>query len=460
MSFISVEPPKCGRKKSLKRLMNTPENITNQSRSGSSLDTSHDFCLEQPEPCADPSPCGMPCTLKLGPERHSTLALGRLARLATMIEPASRGPFSEQAGELFAQLHCIVLCRETGLTPISMMVFLRDAADREECRRIIAARFGEKAPVSAFVAQPPCSGAALGVELWAAGGEGVEIRRFGSQTISVEAEGIRWVHCGDIRGDAGGEEEAYDEAASAFRHLDEQLGLAGVEFGQVLRTWIYVNQITEGPDGRQRYQELNRARTDFFEGVRLCGRNRVSWAPETIYPASTGIGTQGTGIVLNAMALDTKRPDVFFMPLENPRQTSAFDYNSSYSPKTPKFARAMAVIQGRYVTTLVSGTASIVEARTVHVGDVERQTEQTIENIERLISAENFTRHNLPGAGATLGDIAKLRVYVKHPEDYEKCRNIVEEKLPDIPAIYLHADVCRPDLLVEIEAVAFSPLIA
>ena len=438
--------------------MKTPEDLTGRARSSSPMDLAQGFHLEQTEPCSHPSPCGQPCTLPLGPERHSSLELGRLARFAIMIEPAGRGSFSEQAAELFAQLYCIVCCRETGLTPTTMMVFLRDAANKAECRRIIADRFGDKAPVATFVVQPPCSGAELGVELWAAGGDGVEITRFGDHAISVEADGIRWVHCGDVRGDFGGAEEAYDESFTAFRHLDEQLGLAGVEFGQVLRAWIYVNQITEGADGRQRYQELNRARTDFFDGVRLCGQNRVSWAPEKIYPASTGIGTQGTGIVLCAMALDTERSDVFFMPLENPRQISAFDYNASYSPKTPKFSRAMAVVQGHYVTTLVSGTASIVEAKTVHVCDVERQTEQTIENIERLISEENFARHNMPGVGAGLTDIAKLRVYVKHPEDYGKCRDLVEEKLPGIPAIYLHADVCRPDLLVEIEAVAFSPL--
>ena len=53
-------------------------------------------------------------------------------------------------------------------------------------------------------------------------------------------------------------------------------------------------------------------------------------------------------------------------------------------------------------------------------------------------------------------DIAKIRVYVKHPEDYPACRAICERRLPGVPALYLHADVCRPDLLVEIEAVAFS----
>jgi enamine deaminase RidA (YjgF/YER057c/UK114 family) len=224
-----------------------------------------------------------------------------------------------------------------------------------------------------------------------------------------------------------------------------------------VRTWLYLNQITSDEDGRQRYHELNRARTDSYHGIRLCSRNRARWAPEPVYPASTGIGTCGTNVAMSCMALDSQRPDVFLMPLENPRQTAAYDYQAKYSPQSPKFSRAMAVVQGHFVSTLVSGTASIVDMRTCHAGDIVRQTGQTIENIERLIAPENFAHHGLPGAGATLQDIAKLRVYVKHQQDYEKCRAVCERRLPRVPAIYLHADVCRPDLLVEIEAVAFSP---
>ena len=116
----------------------------------------------------------------------------------------------------------------------------------------------------------------------------------------------------------------------------------------------------------------------------------------------------------------------------------------------------MAVVQGHFVTTLVSGTASIVNQQTVHPGDAARQTEQTIQNIAILIAPANFARHGLPGAGASLRDLAKLRVYVKRPEDYLVCREVVERMLPGVPVLYLRADVCRPDLLVEIEAVAFS----
>ncbi len=397
----------------------------------------------------------MPCELNLGPERHAVLELGNLARLAVMIVPASRGSFRQQAEELFAQLLCLVSRQATPLTATTMMVFLRDGRDEEECQQIIRARFGDASPVTTVVVQPPCCGAALGVELWALGGPGVTVKRFGPQLLAVESDGIRWVHCGGIRGQIG-TDGAYGESSSAFQQMQQQLAVAGVGFDQVVRTWIYVNQITAGEDGHQRYQELNRARTDFYHYIRFGAKSRIASAPDTIYPASTGIGTHGTHITMSCMALDSKRPDVFLMPLENPQQTAAYDYHAKYSPQSPKFSRAMAVVQGDFVSTLVSGTASIVNARTRFFGDIVRQTEQTIENIERLIAPENFARHGISGTGATLRDIAKVRVYVKNQEDYEKCREVCERRLPHVPAIYLHADICRPDLLVEIEAVSFS----
>jgi enamine deaminase RidA (YjgF/YER057c/UK114 family) len=111
---------------------------------------------------------------------------------------------------------------------------------------------------------------------------------------------------------------------------------------------------------------------------------------------------------------------------------------------------------GDYVTTWVSGTASIVNAESCHLGDPAQQTEQTIDNIERLIAQENFTLHGLKGAGASLHDLAKVRVYVKRPEDLAKCREVCQRRFGAVPAIYAVAGICRPELLVEIEGVAFS----
>ena len=416
----------------------------------------HHCRLTLPTPCRQPSPCGIPCELKLGPERHVVVDLGSLARLAIMAVPGSRGSFREQAHELFAQVRCIVSRQAIPLTPATMMVFLRDGADETAAREIVRSTFSDSAPVTTFVVQPTVCGAALGIELWALGGMGVKVERFGPEVIAVESDGNRWVYVGGVRGTVG-EGGAYQEATTAFGRMEQQLARAGVGFNQVVRTWIYVNQINKGPPGWQRYQELNRARTDFYRDIRFGAKLRRPGGPATIYPASTGIGTSGAQVNMACVALDSSRPDVFIVSLENPQQTPACAYHAAYSPQSPKFARAMAAVHGHYVSTLVSGTASIVDAKTVYPGDIVRQTEQTLENIEKLIGPENFARHGLAGSGVALRDVAKLRVYVKHPDFYESCREVVEQRLPGVPAIYLHADVCRPDLLVEIEAVVFSP---
>ena len=115
------------------------------------------------------------------------------------------------------------------------------------------------------------------------------------------------------------------------------------------------------------------------------------------------------------------------MPLENPRQTSAFDYAAHYSPKTPKFSRAMALSCGNYATIFVSGTASITNSETRHVGDAVAQTHETLDNIAALISEENLCRHGLPGLGTSLDGLGLVRVYIKRQEDYANVRAAVRE---------------------------------
>jgi enamine deaminase RidA (YjgF/YER057c/UK114 family) len=159
---------------------------------------------------------------------------------------------------------------------------------------------------------------------------------------------------------------------------------------------------------------------------------------------------------MSAIALVTDRDDIVAVPLENPRQTAAYDYAARYSPKSPKFCRAMAVSCGQYTTTFVSGTASITASETRHIGDAAAQTDETLENIAALISEDNLSRHGLPGLGTTLEGLGLVRVYIKHAEDYPAVRAVCEQRLGELPTIYAIGDVCRPDLLVELEGIAFS----
>src|SRR5208283_1081830 len=169
-----------------------------------------------------------------------------------------------------------------------------------------------------------------------------------------------------------------------------------------------------------------------------------------VYPASTGIGTDDNDIMMSCIALATDRQDILAVPLENPRQTSAFDYGTHYSPKSPKFSRAMALSCGTHATIFISGTASITQSETRHVGYAAGQTHETLDNIAALIGEANLAHHGLPGLGATLDQLALVRVYVKRQEDYGRIRAAVESRLGELPTVYAIADVCRPELLVEI----------
>ena len=286
----------------------------------------------------------------------------------------------------------------------------------------------------------------------------VQIQRVSDELVIARHNGIAWVHCTKTVPQAE-DRPVYDGSLGALEDVCRTFGSVNVRFDQVIRTWFYLGGIVENDGPVQRYKELNRARTDFFRNIHfLNGRAPAGQQDGRVYPASTGIGTAGRGIVLSAIALVSDRSDIRAVPLENPRQTAAYDYAASYSPQSPKFSRAMVLSCGTYTTIFISGTASITHSQTRHPGDAVKQTEETLDNIAALIAEENLARHGLPGLGTSLASLGFARVYIKRPEDYTAVRAICEQRLGMLPTIYAIADVCRPELLVEIEGVAFSRL--
>lgn len=396
-----------------------------------------------------------PCLL--AEQTHTVVDLEKVRRVALMVTPQASGDVVDQVWEAISTIRVILKQQPGPMVVTSQTVFLRRAEDAEPCRKLFAAYYGERMPATNFVVQPPCGGQSLAIEAWALCSQQAAIEFLAPDVVSMEYDGLRWLSVGGIAPPSA-TVSAYAQAKQAFDEMAARLAKAGASFQDVVRTWLYQGSITEPELDIERYRELNRARTDFFAEQESQGRLRVHRGGQAFYPASTGIGTAGRGLNIGCLALQTSRDDVRLLPLENPWQTSAFEYAKTYSPKSPKFSRAMAVVIGDYVTTWISGTASIVNSETVHPGDVEKQTEQTIDNIEHLISRENFAGHGVPRAGARLRDLAKIRVYVKRPEDFEKCRAICEHRLGALPIIFAQADVCRSDLLVEIEGVAFSRL--
>ncbi|NQT87657.1 hypothetical protein HQ560_12880 [bacterium] len=371
--------------------------------------------------------------------------------------PRQGTTFEEQTRDALSTIRGVIDDETVRGAIVQQTVFLHDHTLIEPCRKLMAEFYGPDLPATAYAVQPPCEGKLMAVEAWGVCREndGTEIERISEHLVIERHSGCSWAHCAGIAPDIDAE-EIHPRSIDAFARMRDVLESHGFRYDQVIRTWLYLGDIV-GPEGEsQRYKELNRARADFYHDVQFLKNHTPPGLNGSVFPASTGIGAGGREIMMSCIALATDRDDVLLAPLENPLQTAAFDYEAFHSPASPKFCRAMAVASADDVAILVSGTASIVQSKTLFVGDAAGQTRQTLDNIEALIAGDNLARQGIPGMDATLDDLALLRVYVKHQDDYEVARAICEERLGELPTIYTVADVCRPELLIEMEGVAIA----
>ena len=228
---------------------------------------------------------------------------------------------------------------------------------------------------------------------------------------------------------AGGDAfaQAWDMFCAAERLLDQ----CGMEFRDVVRTWIHLRDIDRD------YDALNSARREFFEHRGVEQR-----------PASTGV--QGIPLPdahdfsMSLHAVKSPRPlDVTTM------STSSLNEAWSYGVD---FSRGLKLTEANKVTLYVSGTASIDEAgRSAHAGDFEAQVGRMLDNIASLLAQQ----------GATLKDVVSGVVYLKSASEAPALRALCHEGGFDgFPCALVEARLCRPELLCEAEAVAMLPLAA
>jgi enamine deaminase RidA (YjgF/YER057c/UK114 family) len=390
---------------------------------------------------------------------YSVVDLSDVRHIFAAAVPRKGETLQAQAQDALETIEAVICDEGSWGSIVKQAVFYSDHQQLDELRRIMSEFYGPDLPATTYVPQHPCDGKLLAIEALGVGqgyGE-VEIERRNEHVVIARHNGISWIHCGQIvpRSVA---RSVYGRSLNCFRRMRDLLAAEGVEFDQIIRTWLYLGDIVGAEGETQRYKELNRARSDYFRNHQF-GRGLVPPTQQgTVYPASTGIGTDNHDVVMSCIAFATDRDDIVAVPLENPRQTAAFDYSEHYSPKSPQFARAMALSCGHFSTIFVSGTASITDSETQHVDDVAAQTTETLDNIEALIGEQNLARHGLPGLGTSLEGLAFARVYIKYPQDHAQVRAICEARLGELPIIYAIADVCRDDLLVEIEGIACANL--
>lgn len=267
----------------------------------------------------------------------------------------------------------------------------------------------------------------------------IEPIREGERTwgFSVRSGAVRRVFLASVHGLEPGKLGASptEQAQRMFERADNLLRSIGLTYYNVVCTRIYLKRLLEW------YDEFNGVRNPFYEKLGLLDR----WGPSPV-PASTGIQgkiSEDCECVMDVLAVSTGAEDKCpFVKLHNPLQDEATDYGSA-------FARGVRVdLPGvRYV--LISGTASIdEEGKTAHAGDPLGQIRRTMANFEAILNV----------GGATPADLYHAIWYCKHPSYGEIVREEMRRQAwPAFPFVIAQEDVCRHDLLVEIDGSALIP---
>jgi chorismate lyase/3-hydroxybenzoate synthase len=265
-------------------------------------------------------------------------------------------------------------------------------------------------------------GALLSVDVPQLGDRCVEVWRTPLPVRRFERGGVALAGNGEVLAGALAcdDDDVHRAAACVY---DRLIGAARAEgYPHLLRVWNHVRDINRVEDGLERYRAFCAGRHEAFA--------KHGYAMRGDLPAASAVGMRAGGVTSYFIA--AREPAA---SAENPRQVSAYDYPPRYGPRSPSFSRA-AIGAG---LMFVSGTASVVGHETRHPGDVAAQLEETLVNLETIAGAR---------------ELLTAKVYVRCAEDYPLIAARLSEAMPRTQTMFLHAELCRADLLVEIEAIA------
>jgi len=215
-----------------------------------------------------------------------------------------------------------------------------------------------------------------------------------------------------------------------------------VKLPNILRIWNFIPHINALERKIERYRLFSAGRWQAF--------NEYQHSVKHGSPAACALGSFSNTISIAFLA-STKKP----LSIENPRQISAYFYPEQYGAAPPVFSRAALFHQHAESTLFISGTASIIGHTSCHENDIQAQTHETIRNLSTLLTQINSLEKKEHADLQNPWQLSELycRIYVRHPEHLKTIQNILRHS--DIKqAVYFQADICRAELLLEIEATA------
>ena len=266
-----------------------------------------------------------------------------------------------------------------------------------------------------------------------------EVLRFGDQPVSRGITGrCHWSRTNDITCVAiwltpeqcqNIESSSYSAYAELLRFLQDD------KHPYPFRIWNFLSHINEGDGDLERYKKFCVGRLNAFTEMGI---------PNEQFPAASALGNQCDGAVIYALA--SAKPG---HQHENPNQYRAYQYPRQYGPSSPSFSRATSIhfAEDREKLLFISGTSSILGHQTKAIGDFNSQIKITLDNVETLIKLLQTNRDN----------IMALRVYLRNADDLAKAKEYLARELGQLDINYTLANICRKDLLVEMEATVRCP---
>lgn len=326
---------------------------------------------------------------------------------------------------------------------VASLVFYGNPQDNNEyshqlnvLNELLCSVYQDSVPPFSYIAQKPLNGALI-----------LEVCLFeemaGQEICYKQFSGYRYltIRTGDcmelitavsVAVDSG---TTFQQATSVFQKINAILSRERMPVNSIVRQWNYIGDITGYSGGIQNYHQFNLARSLFYD--------LALW--ENGYPAATGIGITAGAVIVRIEAIVTSSSAIKNIAINNNLQVPAHNYSSEVlagndkTTGTPKFERARLLEDEETGTVFISGTAAIRGEKSMAEGDVAEQARLTIENILNLV----------PAGKAPVFEM--FIIYLKYEQDFTIVKKLTDGILPETSPVYVLANLCRDELLVEME---------
>lgn len=330
--------------------------------------------------------------------------------------------FQEQLDAVLNAYYNLIDTELKGASSVIKRYFLSDAANQYDT--LLASVPEAPACACSVVEQAPLNGTK--VALWAYLLTDIGAGSFNEELYRVQHGAYTHLWGGTSVSHAPSSEE---QTSLLLKHYVMQLLSNGGHLADdCIRTWFFVQNVDVN------YAGVVKARNEEFFTQNLTSK--------THFISSTGINGRNADpsvlVQLDTYAVLGLKPEQIKFLYAPTHLNPTYEYGVS-------FERGTRVDYGDRRQVFISGTASIDnKGNILHVGDIRRQTERMWENVDALLSE----------AECGFEDVGQMNVYLRDVADYAVVNEMFEKRFPGIPRVIVHAPVCRPGWLIEMECMA------